>query len=163
MNDNNESYLHNPDSRTGVYPPMDYEGLWIEHWPDGQLKFRGHFDRRNKRIGQHISFWENGVLQELSYWVEGYACGTVSWFREDGTKELERDFGEQGGKTRSWIERSFSISGRIYNVEVWTKGKCVAEWVDPETQKLFDEISLDDIVASAVREVYPDDTSRNEG
>ena len=156
MNDNDESYLHNPDSRTGVYPPMEFEGLWIEHWPNGQLKFRGHFDRRNMRIGQHISFWENGVLQELSFWNEGFACGTITWFREDGSKEVERDFGEYGGRTRSWIERFFSVSGPLSYLCLWKEDVLVAEWTRPDLRELEKEIDLDGIVKEAVRMVYPD-------
>lgn len=144
------------DSDSGVYPPEDFQGLWVEHWSDGQLKYRGQFALGGKRIGQHIAFWYNGNLQEVSYWIDGWVNGTVIIFNEDGSKETEKDFGEHGGRTRNWIERSYHSEGDVWNITTWKNDEIVAEWIHPETQKLFDEIGLDAIVENAVRRVYPE-------
>jgi antitoxin component YwqK of YwqJK toxin-antitoxin module len=82
------------------YPPDDFEGVWIEHWPNGQLKFRGTYKKDGLRVGQHICFWENGVLREVSTWEQGWVTGTLIRFYEDGTRECEKEFGEHGGVTR---------------------------------------------------------------
>jgi hypothetical protein len=157
MISDNYSYRNYGDSCSGVYPPEDFEGLWMEHWSNGQLKFRGQYKRKLKRVGQHISFYENGVLQEVSCWDEGWACGTVIWFREDGSKECEKDYGEHGGLTRSWTEKCYSMSGQLHAVRVHRDDKLVAEWVDPESRKLWEAIGADKIVEEAVKMVYPDE------
>jgi hypothetical protein len=156
MGSTNENYRNFGDSFSNVSPPEDFEGLWIEHWPDGTLKSRGAYQSGNKRIGQHISFWPNGELQEVSYWDEGWISGTLIVFREDGSKERERDYGEYGGRTRCWIERCYGASGDLWTVEVWKDDKMVAEWISPETREVFDEIDLEKIVDQAVKRVYPD-------
>jgi hypothetical protein len=145
------------DSSCGAFPDEDFEGLWIEHWPNGQLKFRGYFKKRHKRVGQHICFWPNGVLREVSFWDEGWVCGTVIWFREDGSKESEKDYGEFGSRTRSWTERWYGGESELWKVIVWRDGRPIAEWEDPQTRRIGNEVELDRIVNDAVKGVYPGD------
>jgi hypothetical protein len=145
------------DSCSGVFPPLNFQGLWTESWPNGQLKFRGQFETGIRRIGQHISFYENGVLQEVSFWDQGWVCGTVLWFRDDGTKEYERDYGEHGGMTRSWTEKYFSNSGDLRSVRVYRDDKLIAECRDSVSRDLWQKIGGDNIVDDAVRMVYADD------
>jgi len=157
MHDRHEYYRDLPDSCSGVYPPEDFEGLWSEHWPNGQLKFRGEYKSRRMRVGQHLSFWENGVLKEISYWDQGYACGTVIWFCEDGSKECEKEYGEHGARIRSWIERTYMKDNGIFSIHVWKADQLIATWTRPELREIVDEVGMDDIAAEAVRELYPDD------
>jgi hypothetical protein len=146
------------DSDSGVYPPEEFEGLWVEHWSNGQLKYRGLFKRNQMRIGQHISFFETGVLHELSYWQDGWVVGTVMSFREDGSKEYERDYGEHGGVTRSWTEKYYSAaSGALHSISVYRAEESIAEWMEPESRKLLDSLGIDKVVQDAVRMVYPDE------
>src|SRR5689334_4121988 len=123
MNTSAQNYRMYGDSCSGVYPPEEFEGLWLEHWPNGQLRFRGRFKKARKRIGQHISFWESGPVQELSCWDEGWICGTMIRFREDGSKECEKDYEECGGRTRSWIERCYSMNGEPSFVYIYRNDK----------------------------------------
>jgi hypothetical protein len=151
MSANKDYYKNYCDSQSGVYPPDDFVGLLVEHWDNGQLKFRGRYEKGGKRVGQHICFWENGALQEVSYWTDGWVTGTTLWFREDGSKDCEKDYREHGGITRSWIERRYSIDDRLCRVFVWLDDVTKAEWIEPETRALDEEIGLNDIVDEAVR------------
>ena len=157
MGEEQEAYRRYEDSCSGVWPPEDFEGSWVEHWPDGSLKYRGTYQSGRKRVGQHISFWENGVLQELSYWDDGWVCGTVIWFTEDGSKECEKDYGEYGGRTRSWIERLYLDGIQPSTIYEWKEGDIVAKWTRPDLREIEREIGFDKIVQDAVRQVYPDE------
>jgi hypothetical protein len=156
MGDEQINYRDFGDSRSGVYPPEDFEGLWVEHWPNGQLKFRGQYKKGEMRVGQHMSFYENGVLDEISSWSEGWMHGTVLWFREDGSKEREKDYGEAGGTTQSWTERWYGLDSDLWKVEIYKDGKVVSEWTHPEVREIWKTIDADKIVQDAVRMVYPD-------
>lgn len=145
------------DSGSGVYPDDAFEGLLVEHWPNAQLKYRGQFKKHGKRVGQHMCFYENGVLQELSYWNDGWVTGTAISFREDGSKEMERDFGEAGSRTRDWIERWYGYDGELWRVVVWSRNGVVAEWMSPLLRQIGDDIELDKIVDEAGKQVYPDE------
>jgi|GEM_PF-4500431 len=153
------SYRNYGDSCSGVYPPEDFEGVWTERWRNGQIKFRGQYSAGLKRIGLHVSFYENGVLQEVSYWNDGWACGTTLWFRDDGSKEYEKDYGEHGGMTRCWTEKYFSISGALGAVRVYRDDKLFAEWLNQETRNVLDQINADQVIQDAVNKLYPDEDS----
>ncbi len=150
MTTEENNYRNYADSCAGVYPPEDFDGLWVQHWSNGQLKYRGQYKPGRKRIGQHICFWENGVLQELSYWDDGWVTGTLLRFNEDGSKDSEKDYGVHGGVTRSWVERWFDLNSNVFNITVWKNDEMVAEWKDPETRRIWDEIGGDQIVERAV-------------
>jgi len=95
------------------------------------------------------------VLQELSVWEDGYATGTVIWFREDGTKDTERDFGVNGGKTRSWAEREYGWDNNIYEITVWRNGEKVYEWLRPDMRKWVEESGLKRRIDKIVKSFYP--------
>jgi hypothetical protein len=152
-----DDYREYCDSRSGVYPPDDFEGIWIEHWPQGTLKYRGEFQKNAKRVGQHICFWVNGVLDELSFWKDGWICGTVLWFRDDGSRECEKNYGEVGGKRRTWVERLYGEDSRLFTIFVWKNHEIVSEWTEPELLELEKQVDIDKIIDDAVRQVYPDD------
>jgi hypothetical protein len=158
MSEENDSYRDYCDSCSGVYPDMEFEGLLVEHWPNGNLKYRGEFKRDRKRVGQHICFHENGLLQEVGYWDDGWIIGTLIWFREDGSKECEKYFGQDGGHSRSWVERQYGWSNNdIWKLTVWKHDEIVGEWIEPELRKIEDEIGLDKMVDDAVKQLYPDE------
>jgi hypothetical protein len=152
-----EGYRNYGDTCSGIYPPEDFEGLWVEHWPNGQLKFRGEYKKRNMRNGQHLCFWENGVLRELSYWERGWVTGTLIRFYEDGTKECERDYGEHGGVIRSWTEHAFSIRGRLSYINVWKNDEIVARWGRPDLLEIEEEIGVDKLIEEEIKRLYPDE------
>lgn len=153
----NASYRDYGDSCSGVYPDESFEGLLVEHWSNGNLKYRGRFEQERKRIGQHLCFWESGALEELSYWDEGWICGTRIRFREDGSKDEESDFGEHGGRTRAWIDRNYSSDGTLYSIHVYKDDRIVADWLSPEHRAIWKEIGADKIIEDAVRQIYPDE------
>lgn len=155
MNVTDEKYRYFCDSCSGVYPPDHFEGLWLETWPNGRLKYRGEFKEGGRRIGQHISFFVNGVLQEVATWNDGWICGTVLWFRSDGTKEYEKDFGEHGGVTRCWTERCYTLSGGVYATRIYRDGEIVSEQVTPEIHNLMKHINIDAIIQGEVDKLYP--------
>jgi hypothetical protein len=158
MDSTNESpYPHYSDSGAMIYPPQEFEGLWLEHWKNGRCKYRGAFRKGGQRIGQHAAFWENGALQEVSYWDEGWATGTFLVFRDDGSKESERDYGEYGGRSRAWVAKFYSASGQLSSVEVWKSNELIAEWMRPDLRDIADEIELEKGIEDAVKKLYPDD------
>ena len=157
MSNEDDNYRSFGDSCSGVYPPEEFEGLWVENWPNGQLKFRGQFKKNRRRVGQHLSFWESGALQELSYWDDGWVCGTLVRFGEDGTRECEKDYGEHGGRTRSWTERCYSLDGELYSLFVWKNGDIIARWTRPELRKIEEQIGFNKIIQDAVKMVYPNE------
>jgi hypothetical protein len=150
MHDTTRSYRDVYDSAVAVYPPEDFEGLWTEHSSAGQLTYRGEFKKGRMRIGQHISFWDSGLLREISVWDEGWVCGTLISFYEEGSKQFEKDFGEYGGRIRCWTERSYGFgNGQLMSVTVWKDGHILAEWVNPESRRIWKEIDGDKIVAES--------------
>jgi hypothetical protein len=163
MNDPDTNYRNYGDTCAEVYPPEEFEGLWVEHWGNGQLKFRGAFKPGLKRIGQHICFWETGALQEVSYWDEGWVCGTLIRFNEDGTKEYEKDYGEYGGRTRSWTEKSYGVvTGELMSVIVWKDDDVIAEWHEPESRRMYEEIGGKALAEEIVDHFMSDDLETTE-
>jgi hypothetical protein len=138
------------DSRTEVYPDDDFEGVKTEVWPDGTLRFRGMFKKGARRVGQHISFWENGLLEEISYWDDRWPSGTTLWFYNNGTKECEKDYGVYGGRTREWVERHFDEHGTLFMVLVYRNDSIVAEWIEPSVRKDLVDVGSDDIIERAL-------------
>ena len=127
-----ESYRNHAVTSAGVYPDESFSGEHVEYWDDGTLKFRGVFGAGRKRHGVHVCFWENGRLREVSFWVDGWNSGTLLSFREDGTKRLERDYGEDGAKSQSWTEKRYGSDSRLIAVEKWEDGKMVSKWLDDQ-------------------------------
>lgn len=149
-------YRNYSDSSSGVYPDINFEGMLLETWPGGSLKYRGEFRKGRMRIGQHMSFWQSGALQEISYWRDGWVCGTLIFFRSDGTKEFEKDFGETGGKRRFWTKRNFGLDGDLVGINVYKDQVIVAQWDTPEMDQLKEEIGFDEIMKQAVRRAFGD-------
>lgn len=162
MNDPDDNYRNYGDSCALVYPPEEFEGIWVEHWRNGQLKFRGTFKQGVKRIGQHICFWETGALQEVSYWDEGWVCGTLLRFDEEGSRDCEKEFGEHGGRTRSWTERLYSPSGQLFLVAVWKNDEMIAEWHEPESRRMYEEIGDKALAEEIVDHFMSDDLETTE-
>jgi len=136
----NEAYRNFADSGCGTYPDEAYSGTLLEFWGNGGIKYRGTFEQGRKRVGLHTCFWENGTLREVGFWQEGWNRGTLIRFREDGSKELERDYGEQGAETRSWTERRYSFgSSRLVVVEQWVNGELASRWVDEELARALQD------------------------
>lgn len=139
-----------------LYPRDDFDGLWEVLWTNGRIRFRGTYKRGLKAIGQHLFFWENGNLAEISYWQDGFPSGVEIKFREDGSKESEKDYGEHGGYTKSWTERLYdSTNSQLFMLTVVTNNKVVAEWTRPDMREIFDQIELNKCVEEAVNRVYP--------
>lgn len=138
-----DSYRQHAVSSSGVYPNEDFTGEYVEYYKTGQLKFRGTFHVGRMRIGLHMCFWENGILQEVSFWLCGWNVGTLLRFREDGSKLTEMDFGEDGGQTQTFIEKRYGCDSRLIAVDQYEGGTGVSKWLDP-------------IVANAIAEAKRD-------
>lgn len=152
------------DFDSGFYAPNEeYQGVLESYAPNGQLLFRGEFEKGEKRIGQHISFWDNGNLKEVSYWVDGWIHGTQLWFDEDGSLSVERFFGENGGRHRRWIERHYrhfrnceDESGKVWWIELYEDDSLQAEWIDDDSRKLSEDGDLDTTIRRAVKKYFPE-------
>jgi hypothetical protein len=142
-------------SSLNVYPPDDFEGVWTERWRDGQLKTRGAYKKGGLRIGQHLHFWQNGALREVSYWVQGCVSGTLLLFHEDGTRESEFDYGEEGARRGSYTQRSYSIDGRLSYLYVWQNYIIVSRWGRADLLDLEKAIGADERIEKAISKLYP--------
>ena len=125
-----EEYRNYAVTDAGVYPDEAFEGELVEHWDNGLLKFKGKFDQGRKRTGLHVCYWENGALHEVAYWRDGWNVGTLLRFRENGTRQTERNFGENGSQSQSWTEKRFGSDGQQIATEEWKDGSLIAKWVD---------------------------------
>lgn len=119
----------NQDVPVNQNVPADFTGTWSEYWGNGQLRYRGDFQPHRKRVGQHISFWENGTLECVSHWSDGWIVGTLIHFNESGNKVCETDFGVDGGSCRSFVKRFYGeLSGHLIRKEEWCNGTLIEEW-----------------------------------
>lgn len=46
--------------------PDDYTGYWEAYWPNGRLKYRGHFVN-GVEVGQQVCYWEDGTIAQLGW------------------------------------------------------------------------------------------------
>ncbi len=134
-----ESYRNYAVTDAGVYPDETFSVEHVEYWDNGNLKFRGLFSEVRKRHGVHVCFWENGLLREVSFWVNGWNSGTLLCLREDGTKQLQRDFAETGGKTQGWIEKRYGSNSQLIAVEQWKEGTQISKWLDDRIAAAIEE------------------------
>jgi hypothetical protein len=118
--------------------------------------FSFHFHANFKRVGQHISLFESGVLQEVSFWEDGWATGTLIRFRPDASKELERDFGESGGRTRCWTERCYSLDSELYSVVRYRDSKRDGEWIRPDIKQIEAQLDFESVIEKALNRVFPE-------
>lgn len=159
-----DDYRSYSDFCSGWYAPSeDFSGVLEEHDPNGQLLFRGTFERGERRIGQHIAYWDNGNLKEISYWVDGWICGTQLLFDEDGALSNERFFGDRGGRLRTWVERHYrhfqyreNDSGKVWWIEFYENNELKAEWIDSETREFEKENDWDAMALRAVKRFFPE-------
>lgn len=133
--------------------PVEFIGIWSEHWGNGQLRYRGSFKRNRKRVGQHISFWENGTLECVSFWREGQIVGTMIHFNESGNKTYEVDFGVDGGCSRSFVKRVYGeLSGNLIQTEEWCNGTLIEEWNEFDSDIELKN-AMDKIVSESVQKM----------
>jgi antitoxin component YwqK of YwqJK toxin-antitoxin module len=149
------NYNDHDDSCALVYPPDEFSGMWRENWPNGGLRYQGHFEQFRKREGQHVFFWESGLLHEVSYWREGWAVGTLITYYENGVRQHERDFGEDGCRSRSWVEKSYGIvSGELHTVTIYRHGRRVEQWKDKATAAMWEAIGGDESVKEFAKKYF---------
>jgi len=152
MSTHDDDYRNFGDSCSGVYPPDVFEGVLVEFWPNGQPKYRGRFEKNSRRTGQHISFWETGALQEVAFWKGGWVYGTMLRFRKNGSKDSERDYGQDGARTRSWTIRSYDLDSDLSIVKRIEDDTVVSKWVRPDIQELMNLVDVDSIVAAVLKD-----------
>ena len=78
-------------------------GDYLERWPDGQVKIRGHLVR-NKRQGAWEMFYANGVRRQLAHYENGEKHGLLLRWTEDGRLGQRERYrhGEPHGPMESW-------------------------------------------------------------
>lgn len=134
------NYRDYSDSQSGVYPDETFQGTYEELWDDTTLRYRGVFELGGKKVGLHLLFWPNGMISELAYWIQGFPVGTMIRFREDGSREMERDYGETGGSVRSWIEKRYGYDNRLISVTETKSGIQISDWVEPTFAAMLQEV-----------------------
>lgn len=138
-----------------IFVADDFSGIYVEHWPNGQLCYRGCFEAGCKQVGTHVYFWENGNVCELAYWRNGLPVGTMHRFFENGIRQLERDYGEDGASTQSWVEKDYGFhSGELLSITVYKNGAIFSEWREPRTQEIWDSIGGDKAVEDFAKRFF---------
>lgn len=159
-----KTYRDFSDFDSGYYAPSeDFEGVLESHDPNGQLLFRGEFEKGEKRVGLHIAYWDNGNVKEVSYWADGWICGTQLWFDQNGTLETERFFGESGGKKRRWIERHYAHMRepgnealKVWSIEVYENDELLKEWTDEDIVDSEAEARIEESARLAIKKFFPE-------
>jgi len=59
------------------------EGLWRDHYQNGQVKSEGIFVFDSKE-GHHKEWGENGILTSETFYINGKENGLVTWYHEKG-------------------------------------------------------------------------------
>lgn len=154
--------LHEPE------PANDFCGFWEEHYPHGQLKYRGKFYGNRERRGQHVLYYENGNVQELSTWHEGWPVGTWSIYSEEGYLMTTIELGELGAKASTYIEKVFSTQfgfghvetyvSRPYSIRAWKDGELVWRWACEKSKRYSGPGGEELIYFDALKIVFPEMT-----
>ena len=157
MTANDKSYKDYADTCAQIYPPDDFEGLLIKRWSNGQLKFRGYFDKGRMRQGQHLLFWESGILEEVSHWKDGWAVGTLLRYRENGSKEEEIQYGSNGGRLQEYTCWSYRSSNEPLCVKELRNYESAWMWMDPEFASNWESFGGDNRIKELWNEMMGED------
>ena len=135
--------------------PADFEGILTEEWSSGKVRFRGAFRKFCTRVGQHVAFWENGIVREISHWVDGYPTGTRATYYEDGERNEEVFYGEQGARHGNIVCRSF-LDDKLNHVCRYENNELAQQFVTQESIDLSDKLGFDQMMKDAVEELMED-------
>lgn len=135
--------------------PSDFSGLWESHWKNGRVRYRGMF-REGKPIGQHLQFYDSGILGRIDYYSEqSIPIGTSMCFESEGKKDDEEHYGDVTvASPGSFVRENYAYDGKVFMRTTYVNYEIVDSWksdeyeVPPELQA-----EIDDIVAKAVTEL----------
>ena len=145
------------ESALSVCPPDEFEGLYQERYPDGQLKYRGFFEKNCVRTGQHLEFWPNGFVKEISYFANNRIVGTSLNFYENGTRESEQDYLENGSKKGNWIEKNYgSETGMLLSIYRNIGNDSESLWLHANVEKIESEFreEWDQMIQDSVQDFF---------
>ena len=150
------SNIRNMHSSFSQFPDDEnFSGLYEVLWDDGTLRYRGRFLVNLTRVGQHIEFWANGNIREVSYWVDGTICGTALTFYEDGLRENVIDYPEFGADQDSWLSRSYGAgTGDLISMDKMFADRFTREniWKLKRIKDAFEDIDFEAIANEAVQQ-----------
>ena len=136
----------------GPSPKADFEGVLTEEWPSGRLRFRGAFRKFCTRVGQHVALWENGIVREISHWVDGYPTGARTTYYEDGERNEEVFYGEHGARRGNIVCRSY-VEDQLNHACRYEGNELVQQFVSQEDLELSDELGVDQMMKDAFEEL----------
>jgi methionine synthase II (cobalamin-independent) len=103
-------------------PPHDFTGDLLIYSKSHNLKVRAQF-RDGKIHGQHICYWECGLIAQVASAYEGKFIGVTTDFDDSGRIFKETHFSHTEG---SFTMRWFDVSGKVHRVELYRNGIEVA-------------------------------------
>jgi hypothetical protein len=133
-------------------PGPHHEGIYVERWPNGVVKYQGIFAKGRKRMGQHAAYSDTGFVMELSYWIEGELKGVLLRFDENGERDDELNFGESGWRSGTYLRRTF-VDDEVYGIEKYEDFCSTSEVEHTKSARVWREIDIDGILERARRDL----------
>lgn len=143
--------------------PDDYTGYWEAYWPNGKLKYRGHFIN-GVEVGQQVCYWEDGTVAQVS-WRDrsGNPRGTTVSYYPDGDKETEETWDDEARHQGTFVRRDYDANGDVTAWRKYHEFEVVESWERPcDVAKDETDIEIDRIVDDAVRRISKLAQSQND-
>ena len=118
--------FNNDSTRFTDLIPRPENGIFTQHWPNGNLRYEWHYANRKRVDGISKGWFENGVLKQTQAWKNNRKNGPhIQWF-DTGQKKRERMFvdGRVNGKCLEWYG-----SGELKREGYYTDDKKTGKWV----------------------------------
>ncbi len=95
------------------------EGLWEKRYPNGKLRYRGHF-RNGMPTGIFKYYWDNDSIQNISVYTDnGAVTHTQMFYRSGGIYAT----GKFENKQMDSLWSFYSESSKLVTTELYKKGK----------------------------------------
>jgi hypothetical protein len=150
--------FHNIDSDS-LRRPDNYTGKWESHWPNGAIKYRGHFED-GIEVGQFVCYWQDGTVAQVGWRnAAGIPRGTILSFYPDGDKQTEEIWDETDIHPGNFVRRSYDADGAVTGWIKFHEFQVTESWEipdDEDARELYDSIELDRIVDEAINSVNED-------
>ena len=106
------------DPREMPFPDESFTGNWVVEWPNGQMKYEGHF-RCGVHEGIHRCGWENGRIAQIGAYEAGVAVGIWTDFHPSGVRYKACHYFAEGSVDVMWLD----ADGKVLRTEKYRNGK----------------------------------------
>ncbi|RZK56132.1 MAG: toxin-antitoxin system YwqK family antitoxin [Pedobacter sp.] len=94
----------------------------IVYHPNGKLRLQRFLDSKSRRQGKEVSYFENGQISQLEYYVDDNEDGLSTFYHENGQIKSTTVYknGEKNG-----VAKSFDANGKLLKEEYYERDKLV--------------------------------------